>query len=152
MDAWFYSATWNYGLRYSLYYRSNWVVHIYFCSIYTTQKTEKDFVPCKDKPWLIQILCLALFIITYVLVTVFHDNDLWSFSMIMKSLENHASNNIMHFFEQMAAISKSMQRNLHKVAIPRVGSFCIKSMPSDTILPVVESRSTQPNNRCIPTE
>ena len=152
MDAWFYSATWNYGLRYSLYYRSNWVVHIYFSSIFTTQKTEKDFVPWKDKPWLIQISCLALFIITYVLVTVFHDNDLWYFSMIMKSLENHASNNIMHFFEQMAAISKSMQRNLHKVAIPRVGSFCIKSMPSNTILPVVESRSTQPNNRCIPTE
>ena len=25
-------------------------------------------------------------------------------------------------------------------------------MPSDTILPVVESRSTQPSNRCIPTE
>ena len=86
----------------------------------------------------------------YVLVTVFP--NLWSISMIMNSLENHASNNIMHFFEQMAAISKSMQRNLRKVGIPRVGSFCIKSMPSDTILPVVESRSTQPNNRCIPTE
>ena len=36
--------------------------------------------------------------------------------------------------------------------IYRVGSFCIESMPSDTILHVVESRSTQPSNRCIRTE
>ena len=49
-------------------------------------------------------------------------------------------------------ISKSIPKNLCKVGIPRVGSFCIKSMPSDTILPVVESRSTQPSNRCIPTK
>ena len=54
--------------------------------------------------------------------------------------------------ELMATISKSISRNLCKVGIPRVGYFCIKSMPSDTIWPVVESRSTQPSNRCIRTE
>ena len=54
--------------------------------------------------------------------------------------------------KRMATISKSIPKNLCKVGIPRVGSFCIKSMPSDTILPVVESRSTQPSNRCIPTK
>ena len=54
--------------------------------------------------------------------------------------------------ERMASISKSIPRDFRKVGIPRVGSFCIKSMPSDTILPVVESRSTQPSNRCIPTK
>ena len=54
--------------------------------------------------------------------------------------------------KRMAAISKSIPRNLCKVGIPRVGSFYIKSMPSNTILPVVESRSTKPSNRCIPTE
>ena len=54
--------------------------------------------------------------------------------------------------KQMATISKSIPKNLCKVGIPRVGSFCIKSMPSDTILPVVESRSTQLSNRYIPTK
>ena len=54
--------------------------------------------------------------------------------------------------ERMATIFKSIARNLCKVRIPRVGSFSIESMPSDTILPVVESRSTQPSNRCIPAE
>ena len=29
-------------------------------------------------------------------------------------------------------------RNLCKMGIPRVAFFCIKSMPSDTILPVVD--------------
>ena len=52
--------------------------------------------------------------------------------------------------KRMATISKSISKNLCKVGIPRGGSFCIKSTPSDTILPVVESRSTQPYNRCIP--
>ena len=52
----------------------------------------------------------------------------------------------------MATISKSIPRNLCKVGIPRVGSFCIKSMPSNTILPVVERKSAQPGNRSIPTE
>ena len=54
--------------------------------------------------------------------------------------------------KQMATISNSIPRNLCKVGIPRVGSFCIKSMPSNTNLPVVERRSTQPSYRCIPTE
>ena len=40
----------------------------------------------------------------------------------------------------MATISKSVPRNLSRVGIPRVRSFCIKSIPSDTTLPVVESR------------
>ena len=52
----------------------------------------------------------------------------------------------------MAAISKSIPRNLCKVGIRRVGLFCIRSMPSDTILAVAESRSTQPSNRCVLTE
>ena len=52
----------------------------------------------------------------------------------------------------MATISKSIPRNLSRVGIPRVRSFCIESIPSDTTLPVVESRSAQPNNRCISTE
>ena len=52
----------------------------------------------------------------------------------------------------MATISKSIPRKLCKVGIARVGSLCIKSMPSNTILPVVESRSTQTSNRCISTE
>ena len=52
----------------------------------------------------------------------------------------------------MATISKSVPRNLCIVGIPRVGFFCIKSMRSDAIFPIVESRSTQPSNRCIPTE
>ena len=52
----------------------------------------------------------------------------------------------------MATISKSISKKLCKVGIPRVGSFYIRSMPSDTILPVLEKRSTQPSNRCIPTE
>ena len=34
----------------------------------------------------------------------------------------------------MATISKGIPRNLYRVGIPRVGSFCIKSMPSNTIL------------------
>ena len=51
--------------------------------------------------------------------------------------------------KRMATISKSIPKNLCKVRIPRAGSFCIRSMPSDTILPVVESRSTQPSNRCM---
>ena len=54
--------------------------------------------------------------------------------------------------KRMATISISIPRNLCKRGIPRAGSFCIKSVPSNTILPVVESRSTQPSNRCIPTE
>ena len=54
--------------------------------------------------------------------------------------------------KRMAAISKSILRNLCKVGIPGVGSFCIKNMPSNTILPLVEKRSTQPSNRCILTE
>ena len=48
--------------------------------------------------------------------------------------------------------SKSISRDLCKTGIPRVGSFCIKSMPSGSSLTVVESRHTQPSNRCIPTE
>ena len=51
----------------------------------------------------------------------------------------------------MGTISNSISINLCKVGIPRVRSFSIKSMPSDTILPVVESRSIQPSNRYIPT-
>ena len=51
--------------------------------------------------------------------------------------------------KRMATVSKSIPRNLCKVGIPRVGSFCIRSMPSDTILSVVKSRSTQPSNRCM---
>ena len=54
--------------------------------------------------------------------------------------------------KRMATISKSISKKLCKVGIPRVGSFYIRSMPSDTILPVLEKRSTQPSNRCIPTE
>ena len=54
--------------------------------------------------------------------------------------------------KRLATFSKSFPRNLCKVGIPRVGSFCIKGIPSNTILPVVERRSTQPSNRCIPTE
>ena len=50
----------------------------------------------------------------------------------------------------MGTISNSISINLCKVGIPRVRSFSIKSMPSDTILPVVESRSIQPSNRYIP--
>ena len=46
----------------------------------------------------------------------------------------------------------SIPRNLCKVGIPRVGYFCIKSRLSDAIWPVIESRSTKPSNRCIPTE
>ena len=49
-------------------------------------------------------------------------------------------------------ISKSIPRNLCNVRIPRVGSICIKNMQSGTNLPVAETRSTQPSNRCIPTE
>ena len=52
----------------------------------------------------------------------------------------------------MATITKSVPRNLFKVGITRVRSFCIKSMPSNIILPVAESRFTQPSNRCIPAE
>ena len=52
----------------------------------------------------------------------------------------------------MATITKSVPRNLFKVGITRVRSFCIKSMPSNIILPVVESRFTEPSNRCIPAE
>ena len=54
--------------------------------------------------------------------------------------------------KRIATNFKSIPRNLCKVGIPRVGSFYIKSMPSNTILPVMESRSTKPSNRCIPTE
>ena len=52
----------------------------------------------------------------------------------------------------MATISKSVPKNLCKVGILGVASFYIKSMPSNTILPVVERRSTHPRKRCIPTE
>ena len=48
--------------------------------------------------------------------------------------------------------TKSIPRNLFKVMIPRVGSFCIKRMPSDTMLTVVENRSTQLSKRWFPTE
>ena len=54
--------------------------------------------------------------------------------------------------KRMATTSKCILRNMCKVEIPRVRSFCINSMPSNTILPVVENRSTRPSNRCIPTE
>ena len=47
----------------------------------------------------------------------------------------------------MTTNSKRSLGSCCKVEIPKVGSFCIKSMPSDTILPIVESRSTQPSNR-----
>ena len=43
----------------------------------------------------------------------------------------------------MATISKTILGNFCKVGIPKVEPFCIKSMPPETILPVVESRSTQ---------
>ena len=54
--------------------------------------------------------------------------------------------------KRMATISKSIPKNLCKVAIPRSGSFYIKSIPSDSISPVVKNRSTQPSNICIPTK
>ena len=54
--------------------------------------------------------------------------------------------------KRMATISKSIPRNLWKVEIPRVGSFCIKSMSLNTTLPVVERRSALLSNRCILTE
>ena len=47
----------------------------------------------------------------------------------------------------MTTNSKRSLGSCYKVEIPKVGFFCIKSMPSDTILPIVESRSTQPSNR-----
>ena len=54
--------------------------------------------------------------------------------------------------QRMVNISKSIPRNLCKVVISTVGSFCIKSMPSNAILPVVGRTSTQLSNRSIPTE
>ena len=54
--------------------------------------------------------------------------------------------------KRMTTISKGIPKNLCKLGTHRVGSFCIKSMPSNTILSVIERRSTQPSNRCIPIE
>ena len=54
--------------------------------------------------------------------------------------------------KRMATIFISIPRNLCKGGTPRAGSFYTKSVPSNTILPVVERRPTQSSNRCIPRE
>ena len=52
--------------------------------------------------------------------------------------------------KRMATISISIPINFCKEGTPTAGPFCIKSVPSNTILPVVENRPTPPSSRCIP--